>query len=83
MSEKKAPSEIFVLQCHARILRETLAKVMKMGNPIIQKYCDGGLKQYAAAVRAYCEHTELSYVAKEEMNACLDCGVRLPLEQSK
>ncbi len=69
---------IGVKQSDARILRETLAKVSKLGNPLVKMYAVKALQAYAAAVKPYCQCPEKVLVSKENMEACLDCGQRHP-----
>jgi len=69
LTEKK-----MVRQVDARILREALSKVYKLGCPsTIQKYIVTQLQVYAKAVAPYCECSDLGR-NQEGKFRCLDCG---------
>ena len=65
-----------VKQRDAKILRESLARVHKalksMGRPDLTRMIETNLREYAAGVRPYCEHSDTTLVNKDLV--CLDCG---------
>lgn len=65
-----------VLQIHARVLREALAKLTKLGQPMVTKIAIEALRNYAIMVGPTCSHTDTSFIAAENKAACLDCGKR-------
>lgn len=65
-----------ILQCDAKILREYLAGLIKYLPPQIAVVAIKILKQYADAVKPYCQCPEKVYIEKENRHACLDCGYR-------
>lgn len=81
MSETEQPIELpeaMVQQKHARILREGLARLAKLGHPAINEVVNTALLGYAKAVAPYCKCTDRAWVQKEGKQACLDCGRRYP-----
>lgn len=73
---------MMVKQEHARILREAVAKLTKLGNPFVTSICVGALQQYARAIKPTCECVDTVFIATENKAACLDCGRRHgPVEQ--
>jgi hypothetical protein len=69
-------SQNFVDQNHARILREALARISRVGPPAVQRVALQALAEYAAYVAPTCSCSERVFVAKEGREACLDCGQR-------
>lgn len=69
-------------QAHARILREAIAKLTKLGNPFVTRICVTALSNYAKGVAPYCECVESVFITTENKTACLDCGKRLGIIES-
>jgi len=76
-------TEAYVKQKDARLLREGLAAVFKTAPAPVKERIHGILLRYADAVKGYCQCTDRSFVAKERLFACLDCGRRYPSETGK
>jgi hypothetical protein len=65
-----------VQQNHARILRETLGRVHKLGPPEVQKYIFNQLAAYAKAIGPYCTCPEKWLNPDTDELICVDCGKR-------
>lgn len=65
-----------VKQKDARLLRECLAWIHGHSPPMIQKRVNTVLLDYAKQVGQYCTCSEKSFLQKEGLFACLDCGHR-------
>lgn len=63
-------------QKSARVLREALSKLTKMGNPFVTTVALEALRKYAALVAPHCECVDTVFLTQESKHACLDCGKR-------
>lgn len=57
-----------------RPLRECLANLHRKAPPRIQKKIDETLKQFAKAIKDYCECDEKVFIDRQNRFVCLSCG---------
>ena len=64
----------------ARILREALARIhSQFPHPMLQKYIESRLREYATQVQDYCDHHDKGLIEEKDgklLMGCLDCGMR-------
>lgn len=66
-------SEIYVKQKSSRILREALARVCRVGHPVVTQEAIKALKEFSASVFDHCQCPELA-PHPSGVYMCLDCG---------
>ena len=77
VSDAKQPEpEQYFHHKDVRILREAMSKMGRKAPPIVQGYLHQQLKQFAMAIRSYCQCPERAHVPAEGKYACLFCGKR-------
>lgn len=69
--------EPMLKQKDVRILRESLVWAFKRLQPQDQVKVVADLKRFSKQIESYCECPERVFIAKENKEACLDCGKRI------
>lgn len=65
----------------AKLLRDALIKVSKMGCKNVKEYSTMAIKTYQTQVSSYCECLERARNLKEGYEVCLDCSKSYPIEE--